>query len=353
MSLDVSQLIDLTRVTLNNLPSGDFEKCIRYQKYHALNQWFKGDKKQIGSGLQIERNIVLDPSGQARHVKLYQKSAINIADIQQKIYAPWCFAETSFSIERREAKINSSPAGFIQLIKSRKWDATQSLADLLEERAWKAPNDSNDTVNPRGIPYWLSKPETSSGDLTGSFAGRTIRFATSGTSTNKGGIDGSLAANAKWRNWVFSYDSVNNEFVQRLRRAFHSTNFQSPMSAEELNSTPMRIYMALEELVAYEDLTSKSNDNLGTDLGKFHGVTVFRRVPIFYAPVLDDDANNVIYGVNHDHFYPFVLEGEWMKQSEPMKDVEQHNVVTVFTDCSYNYFCDNVRHAGFVATNQM
>ncbi|MFP3325132.1 hypothetical protein R0K05_18905, partial [Planococcus sp. SIMBA_160] len=104
-------------------------------------------------------------------------------------------------------------------------------------------------------------------------------------------------------------------------------------------------------LVAYEDLATKQNDNLGRDLDPFHGMTTFRRVPIHYTPVLDDftvvDGGDTdfspspIFAINHDKFFPIVLEGDWMRESEPMIDVEQHNVQTVFVDSSVQFFCNN------------
>ncbi|MFP3423267.1 hypothetical protein R0K19_28285, partial [Bacillus sp. SIMBA_161] len=74
------------------------------------------------------------------------------------------------------------------------------------------------------------------------------------------------------------------------------------------------IYMGLDNLVAYEDLATKQNDNLGRDLDPFHGMTTFRRVPIHYTPVLDDftvvDGGDTdfspspIFAINHDKFFP-------------------------------------------------
>ena len=49
----------------------------------------------------------------------------------------------------------------------------------------------------------------------------------------------------------------------------------------------------------------------------------------------------------HEHV-PIVLSGDWLREEPPMKDVEQHNVVTAFIDGSYQFFCKNVREAGFV-----
>jgi hypothetical protein len=361
----VSDLVDLQRTTLANLPQDEFEVALRWQNYVVINQWFKSEKVQIGSGTEIKRNIMLDHNGNARHVRLYQKTPVNIGDTQHQITAPWCFAQTHYAMDRREIQLNRGPAGFIKLMKARRLDATISLAEMLDERGWLAPNNASDTLLPRGLPYWLSKAGTTGAPTTdnattGGFVGQVVRWAGEGFSTSlttppttKGGID--AAAQSRWRNWVFTFATINNEFVNRLRRAFHSCRFQSPITVQDLKDdasafSRYKMYTGLENLVTYEDLVSKSNDNLGADVGKFHGITAFNRVPVMYVPKLDDDSTDKPwYGVNHAHFYPYTLEGEWMRTGDPFTDVEQHNVTTSFIDCAYNYFCDNVRMGGFVA----
>lgn len=360
-----ADLLDLTRTTLANLPRMEFEVALEYQNYPVCNQWFQGDKVQVESGTSIERNIILDTSGNARHVRLYQKTPINVADVHHKITAPWCQVQTHWSIERREMLRNRAPARYIDLLKTRRIDATLDLADLLETRAWSTPTGSDDDLNPRGLPYWLSMRADAVTSATdeGGFSAYLVRWDGSSTQADsKGGIDGSLTANAKWRNWAAVYDAVNSAFVKKMRRAFHATKFQSPMLARDLRTGPsskFRIYMPLDVLVEYEDLVTSANDNIGRDLDPFHGLTTFRRVPIIYTPALDDmeitggsGTSNTdvdpVYAVNHAMFYPMVQSGDWMREDGPHTDVEQHNVFTTFIDGSYQFFCKNVRTAGFV-----
>lgn len=344
-----TDLLDLTRTTLQNLPDLEFEVALDFQEYPVCNYWFAKDKVEIESGISIERNIILDTSGNAKFVRLYQKTAIGVADVQQKITAPWVQLQTHWSIERRESLRNRAPARYIRLIQSRRVDATVDQADLLETKSWSTPTSESDDLNPRGLPYYLSKRDASS---TGEgFDGRTIRFTGGTTSTTKAGISSSGSTNPKWRNWAFTYTAVNASLVKNMRKAFHATKFRSPVLARDLEKGPVskyRIYMSLDVLTEYEDLATKQNDNLGRDLDPYHGNTTFKRVPIIYTPQIDDDADDVIYGVSHNKFFPFVLEGDWMRESEPMTDVEQHNVVTTFIDSSFQFFCTNVREAGWV-----
>ena len=354
-----SDLLDLTRTTLQNLPNMKFEVALEYQEYHVCNKWFQENKVQIESGTSIERNVVLDTSGNARFVRLYEKVAVNVADIQQKVTAPWVQVRTHWSIERREALRNRAPARYIKLLQSRRMDATLDLADLLERKAWATPTSSADDLNPRGLPYYISMREDGSSGQ--GFDGMRVRYGGGTSSTTKAGLDGNASGNSKWKNYAATYTAINADFVKRLRRAFHATNFKSPRLAKDLekgDASNYCLYMGLDELTEYEDLVTKSNDNLGRDLDPFHGNTTFKKVPIYYTPQLDDftvlggsatsNTPDPVFGVNHKKFFPMVQEGDWMREDEPMNDVEQNNVFTTIMDSSFQFFCGNVREGGFV-----
>lgn len=343
-------LLDLLATTLENLPDMEFEVMLEYQRWPVLNLWFKNWRRKVEGGTGIKRNVMLDTTGNAQHVRPYQKTPINVADVQQQIDAPWVQAQTFWSMQRNEMLRNRGKAKFIPLVKSRRLDGQLDMAELLERSAWAAPQNATDDLNPRGLPYWLSKSEAAI--TTEGFQAYRVRYGDATTSTTKAGIDGSTAANAKWRNYAYTYTGINAAFILSTRKAFHACSFESPLTVDDLKSgasaTNYRIYMALDELSAYEAVATAANDNIGKDMDPFHGRTSFRGVPIVYTPQIDDDADDVIYAVNHSHFYPMCEQDNWLVEDGPHTDVEQHNVFTTFEDCSYQYFCDNVREAGFV-----
>jgi hypothetical protein len=352
-----SDLVDLQRTTLENLPKMEFDIALKYQQYNVINEWFAKEKIEEDSGTSIVRNILLSSSGNAQFVRLYQKVGNNVGDVQSRITAPWCQTQSAYSIERREALRNRKPAMYIKLLESRRVDAMRTLADLLENRCWLAPDSSSDDLNPYGLAYWFSKvvPAAGSGysatiDIPGTFCGRRVLFNLgTQTLTGKGGID--PTANSLWRNWADVFTAIDQNFVRLMRKAFHATKFKSPMIIKDLKEGPSskyRIYMNLATLTNYEDLATKANEDIGKDLDPYHGVTTFKRVPVLYAPPLDSDTSNAVYGVNHDKFFPITLSGDWMRESDPMMDVEQHNVITTFVDCSFQLFSKNVREQGFV-----
>ncbi len=356
-----SDLLDLQRTTLENLPKLDFETALTYQNYIALNQWFSKEKIQVDSGTSIKRNILLDNSGNASYVRLYGRTAINVTDVQKQITAPWVQVRTHYSIDRREVLRNRSPARYIELLKSRRLDGMLALADLIERTSWGTPQNTSDDLNPRGLAYWISKVVPSNAgsydaaiDVAGTFCGRRINYGDGTFSyTDKGGIN--PTAEGKWRNYADVYSAVStSDLVRKLRSAFYATSFQSPMVAKDLKEGPAskyKLYTGRSVAVALDELSQTQNvgsDLLAGDLAKFHGVSVFKRVPIIYAPVLDADATNPIYGVNHAKFFPIVMEGDWLRESEPMSDVETHDVSTTFIDSSFQLFSNNVRDGGFV-----
>ena len=343
-------LIDLQNTTLKNLPKQDFEVVLGQQTYHVINKWFQKDKVQLDSGTSIERNIILDPTGNAQHVRLYQKLTSNVVESQVKATAPWVQVTSSYVMERREILRNRKPAGYINLLKSRRMTAAISLADTLEDRAFRTPDSSTDDLNPRGITYYLNKADSGI-ESQGDFIGKTIRYGDATTSTVKAGIDGST--NANWRNYAFTYTAINRELIKRMSRAFYATHFEAPRNVKDLTIGPLsnyRIYVPLSVLVELEDLAQSGNDNLGPDLLEYQGRTSFKRIPLLYSPQLDSDDDQPIYAVNHDKFYPFVMTDDWMRESDPMTDVEQPDTFTTRMSGSYQYFNKNVRLSGFVGS---
>jgi hypothetical protein len=154
--------------------------------------------------------------------------------------------------------------------------------------------------------------------------------------------------NANWRNYVDTITGIDGSTVKKLAKAFYATKFTAPITVSDLKTGPaskFRIYVTLNDLVEYDDLARKSNDNLGADLAKFHGVSAFNRVPVLWSPNLDSDTDLPIYGVNHSKFFPIVQSGDWMRENEPMIDPELHNVIVTFVDGSYQYFNTNIRRA--------
>ena len=356
--LSMSSLADLTATTLEDLPKLQFETPLQYQDYDVCNRWLRGLNIELQSGYGIRRNIMLKQSGNAEHVGLYESTTVNVADVQSQLTAPWAHVQTHWSIERREELANRSPARFVDLLESRRVDAMLSLADLLEERAWLAPDNASDSTSPRGIPYWIS-PGSSGED---GFFGATSYYEDGNSITSPGGIsaESPVPPANRWANYYKDYDGPTqaDTMVKAMHTVYRQIKFKAPRIVKDLENSPLgnyTIYMDGTTIDEYEAYTRKSNDQIGYDVGKFAGMTAFNRTPIIWNPQLDtaDTTNrggNPIYFINHNHFKPFILRGDNLRESEPMVDRSQHNVITTFVDLSYNFLCINRRTSGLIST---
>jgi hypothetical protein len=354
-----TQLLDLLATTLPDLPDNEFEVAWDYRDYEVCNRWFRQDRIDVDGGVTIDRRIMLDDSGTARYVRLYEPSTPNVVDVQKKVSVPWCQLETNWSVERREILRNRNSAkGFIKLLMSRRVDSMVSLANLLEEKAWDVPEDANDDLNPYGLPYWICLANDGI-NTDGAFNGQTVRYGDGTTGTTRAGLDSSTYD--KWRNWTAQYTAVNRALIKRMRRAFRAIRFRSPVVVKDMTEGPssnFRIYMGLDTIVEFEEIAHGQNDNLGGEVAAFGGATTFRRVPMIDIPQLDsytvtDGGSNdfepdPIFMVNHSKFYPIVQEDDWLVESDPETDRTLHNVFTTFVDGSHQFMSTNLRTCGAV-----
>lgn len=346
------KLLGVLKTTLANLPMGEFETTFKYQHYEAVSRWFQKDRRVEDGGTSFKRHIQLDANGNAAFVLPYEQRPINVADSLFEIDVPWVQVNNYWVTNRDEMLRNRGRAKFIDLIETRRLTAYKHLANVIEERAIQAPMSETDKRFPRGLPYWISmRPSGSSG---AGFDGYTVRFGDGTTSVTKGGINGQT--NELWRNYAATYTGVNDDLFSSMRRGRTLMGFRPPPmpatgSREQIALTPSNfsIYMGIDEFTEYEDKATKQNDNFGPDVAVYNGVVFFSRIPVVHMPTLDSAAYDPIYFVNHNHFYPVILGGEWLLEHEPMSaGVNQHRTFVTHVDSSFNIVCDNVRHGGGV-----
>jgi hypothetical protein len=344
-------LADLIATTTHNLPKLDIQYAFKYQNYEVMNKWFKTDKVEFDSGTSILRDVVLDESGNARFVRLYQESTVNVVDVVSQLTVPWRQFELQWSVEHREVLRNSAPARFVNLLQTRRNEAQIGGANLLEERGWQSPDSSSDDLNPYGIPYWVPKI-TSAGE--GFYGGSDTNYA-----TTTAGIDPATSGDntpsitggkAMWRSYCAGgtgyYEAVNATMVRTVNKAFIKTGFQSPYTLQDYKEEPFSnysIYANADTVVALGELARGQNDNVGADLARYQGKTLFNGIPVVYIAFLDADTSNPVYLINHSVFKPFVLSGDFMRETGPVSSRNMHNVFTTFVDTSFNFICLNRR----------
>jgi len=360
MAVKNSQLADLLQTTLENLPNQEFEVMWDNPEYEFC-RIYQNERLEIDGGTAISRRVMLNHSGAAKYRRLYDTDEPPVNSVMQTITVPWTQIGTDYSWEKREILRNrNSAVRFIDLMESRRIDGLWSLADLIEERAWKTPTSATDDLYPYGVPYYLNMLDADA--TTAGFNGQTIRYQDGTTGTACAGLDAST--NDKWKNYAAIYSSVDAAMIDTFRVAFLRTKFKAPLfikdpadgrvaskrcyAGYDLISKLMRLADMKDDRHTGKDILS----NLRVDDG---GNAMINRLPVVYVSELDDvtdpvttDSTDPLYCVDFSKFIPVVHADDWMEESEPFNTKGQHTVFTVFLDGSHNNLCLNRRKAGFV-----
>ncbi len=357
--ITVQDAIDLGVSTLAQFPKGEFEYVLEHNDYPFINRLYTGRDVDIQTGQRIERDIVLGKTGNAGHVKLFQKDRQKITNLIKKLGIDWRHAKSSLSYEIREILVQNGPEALVDLLKIRRTNMYTELADEIEPRLWLSSDDPTDEVNPFGIPYWLPVgADSQEGFIAGNPKYSDVDSEIAG---GAGGISSDVYE--KWKSYFFDYENLSaDDFLKKLSRAMRRTHFKSPVMVDSKtgnehgnNFTLFTDDYVISEL---EEYAFDNDDNIGADLGKYAGAVTFKRIPIEYCDLLDDDSGTYthlrgahpIYGINWKFFELIMLKGDKFRESEPIKDREYHNVLTVFLDLSYNMICTNRMKAGFVGS---
>ncbi len=357
MSVKNADLADMIAITLNDLPSQEFEVGWNNQDYEFC-RIYQTERMEIDGGPQIERKVLLDHTGNARYRRLFDTDEPQVGDVMHTIKVPWTQIGTNYSWDRLEIMRNKNSAkGFINLMKVRRIDGLASLADLIEEKAWLAPDSETDDLHPYGVPYYLTPYTDTSGTVNSSsgFVGQAIKFGDATYSYICANINAN--SEAKWRNYAAVYTTVDNAMLKSFRIAFMKTRFKAPLiidDPQDKRTAQKRIYTDSDTVAQMMNLADQKDDNhQGKDvLSNLRvddsGLCFVNRLPVVFIPELEGADLTPIYCIDFAKFIPYVQEGYWMEEGEPMTDRGQHTTFTVFLDGAHNNLCLNRRTCGFV-----
>lgn len=359
-NITIDQAVDLGYSTLQQFDKDDVTMTLVHSNYEPINIWFQNDKKVVTGGDEIQFDVSLRDTGNAKHTSLYGEDTRNVNNVTAKGKVEWKKATTNFSYTLEELSINQgNPQRIYDLIKNRRDNMIREFVDLLYEAAFTVPTDADDAVNPYGIPGWLTLgTDGSTGDWTG-YVGN----YQDGVDYNVGNITCSSSQNSRWASYYADHDGeLGDNLLSLLRRAMRKTKFKAPLLAQkvgkDMSFTNFRMYTNDNVMDNLESLADAKDDNVGYDLGKYHGTVVFKGIPFEYVDILDTADTNVygtdpVFGVNHDCFKPYILNGFDFEISKPMNNKEnQHNVLSVYMDLIYGYVCKDRRMGGFLVSQQ-
>lgn len=335
--LNAQDIADLVAGVLKDLGTLKFQNIAQsLQYYEVFSRWFKKDRVAFESGIGIQKTLMnkVDTAA-ARHVGLLDNDQVNIQNVLDTLSINWVHAETSWAlIYQTDILMNSGKSRIVSTIKARRAAALLGLVEELENKAWDAPPSSTDKKNPWGIQYWVVSNAT-----TGFNGG-----APSGHTT-VGGV--SLTDSPNFKNYTAQYVTITKtDLIAKLRTAHRKVKFISPIQMPEYADSAKdryRCYVNEDVMSGLEDVGEGQNENLGRDIASMDGQMVFRGHPIVYVPKLDAESTDPFYLIDHMTFYPCVLKGDFLRESEARQHPNQRRVYQSFVDLTYNYLCLNRR----------
>lgn len=348
--ITVSQAADLLITTLGKMPKGKYTDTFKYQDY-PLNRKIANDNvRRASGGTRYEMRVRLRENLSARGVDLYEATPNLRVSVMETMKAEWCHAEAKVHYDVRELMMNSDEDRVVEWIETQRSAAYESLANFWEYNGFLTPNNSTDTKNPLGLPFWIRPLGTGVTDTVGGFNGIAASYRVTGTTNSPGGIDASVADNSRWRNWVATCRGMSPQTLDLMRTALRRVRFTAPPKLPNKGNTDTGsmfcIYFAMQYADEYERIVNAGPDDRGQDANpkyKSDNNLPFRGVDTCAVPVLDDQASLPIYGVNHKHLYMVTLKSQWMTEDKPINDRSQRHVFTVGIDCSAQIVCDNPR----------
>ena len=331
-SLAVSDIADLVTSTLADLGRMRWtEAATDLQEFVAFGSLINKGRITMGSGSSVTWNVRLgqNQAGNAKHAGMFENDVINVGEGLKTANVPWRFATSGWAFDRREPAMNKSPAMIVDLIKSRRVEATVELAEEIETAFW-ADNSGVSSDKPLGVKTWLVRDGG-----TGGFNG--------GNPPNYSGGIGGLNSTTfpRWSNWAARYVTVNkSDLIAKWREAFVKTHFKSPVAVSQYNTGDRyAFYTNYSVIASLETVLESQNESLGTDVASMDGNTVFRKIPITWVPELDTDARNPIYGLNWGVFKVAILNGWNLKETGPFQHGLQSKTLQTVVDLAYQIIC--------------
>lgn len=342
-----TEIQDLVMSVVNTLPPMRLTQIAQtLQNYHVYPTLFRGSNGNIKtrSGTEIVERVLLNADGNARNISLYEPDLVSSQDGLAETKTSWAHTTTSYLFEDHEISMCSDKHELLELIKVRREQCLLGLAELLEKNYFGKPSGPEDTVTPRGLFYWIVKSAatTSATENCGFFGGNPEGFS------DVAGLN-----HESWRNYVAPYYSITGssaseagDFIGKLRRAWHYTNWRSPLGGAEMGKAydhRFRLFCNYETMQQIEEHLEAKNDELVRDVAPLADKVVFRGTPFFPVTYLDKDTTNPVYGVDSSTFTTYFLKGFHNRESTIKDAPNQHSVSVVFIDNSYNFVCSNRR----------
>ena len=357
-----SDVGDITTFYLENYMAGSWADAVRpYQYYTTARELFTKRRQKDAPSERMTFNLKVKEAENTVADSFFKADSLNRIDLGVKGTVKWHFQKTHFMVDKREpAMLSGSETQILNYLKMQESDMYDGFFKYNEDKCWTLPTAPNDGTAgdplPFGIPYWVVQYTTSA-----AFSLTNATYPTNYT----GGVAGLLPATYPgWNNGTATYASMSNsDFCKKLSEALNKCRFLPPKPGfgETVPTSNYALYSSYKPFQDYEDLLYASNDDIGTDMGKYRGgkpsnetgAHVFRGVRWEWVPALSEvggdarDLREPVYGINWDTFQVKTYGDLFMDRSEPITLDSQHNTVVQWMDTGYQICC-NSRRQNFV-----
>lgn len=343
MAITDQDVNDLVVGTQRDLGKPDFQQIAQeLVDYEIFPVMFKKDRVTFDSGIGIQKTLMTRLPDVARHVGWTEADTPSIQDLLTTLNVPWRHATTSWSYKRQEMLMNRGKSLVTNVIKARRIGALIDQVEKFEAGGWTAPATSDDDTEPYGIPYFVPKYSGTPGFNGGAPTGHTLCAGVNCTT------------HPKFKSYGGTYVTVSKpDLIKKMRTMKRKTGFKSPVDVPDYfrgKGMRYRVYMNEATISTIEEVGESQNENLGRDIASIDGVNMaFRGHPLRYIAKLDDDTSDPVYFLDHSTWQVVALAGDWLRETEPIRDPEKHDWFTVYMDTTYNFLCLDRRRNGVLS----
>ncbi len=350
--ISAAAALDLVATTLNEIPRGSFTQTLALNAYPVCDRIFGSSGRITADGGQSGREwrIRLTENESARGTRLYATQTYNQVDVMATLVEPWYMHEASYLIETAEVARNRGAARIVKLVKTRRDACYESIANFFERRGLLCPDSASDDLNPRGLLFHCRGLAAGQVDPVGGFNGTTAIYRDGTTTSLVGGLDATIAKNARLRNWAFTHNgAMDPGLLRQLRTAIMRVGFRPPRSMKldgpntVVDRSRFTIFWQQAIGEAYSDLVNTGPDDRNGNASPFWGDLPFGPVETVSTPALDNESNVPILGVNHNTTRVCVMSGQWLVEDEPIRSPTQRRLLVNGIDSQYTITNDNPR----------
>ena len=354
---DLADLVAATQDAYPLTPNFEYLRSTRVHSFELCNRIFREDDVQIQGGEHISYYVVYKENGTAQYVLPGEVHQPSIVNVMKKVTFDWARARAHYSVLHEEIVACRGPEKLIGLLGPRRAATQMDLSLMIEEQLWAAP-DSSDEKIPNSLQYFIVPITTTqvaaATTLNGAFQG-----ANPTGESDVGGLDASDATYARWRNWNAVSDNSSGEWTatveRRMGRMFRNLDWETPDDVDQLQDARFqstRLYINETTLESAEAAAKAQNSQVGYDLGRYQGKTLYKGLPFKWQKPLDTYEATLGYYpvvmVNFNHLFAVVRSGDFFRETTFPADKYQPDVVTTFEDLAYNLTTDNRQLVGGV-----